>query len=514
MADRAVQIGAAEALALGIAALILGSAAMVGLRAEDWAFKPADWAALRFTVLQAALSAGVSVLLAVPVARALFRRRFRGRGLLIRLMAAPFVLPVVVAVLGIVTVFGRAGPVNALLDVLGLPAISIFGLQGVVLANVFFNLPLATRMLLHGWQAIPAERFRLAASLGMPPASQFRHLEAPMLRAQMPAIALVIFLICLASFAIALTLGGGPRASTIELAIYQALHFDFDLGRAALLAFVQFLLCAAVTLAASRLTLPEGFGAGLGRSADLPAPAGWRRGADVAMLAVVVVFLAMPVLAVILKGLPGMVNLPPGLAQAALNSVWVAAVSALLASLAALTLVLAQARRPRAWLELSAMLPLAASSLVLGVGLFLMLRPFVAPQTLALPVTMLVNATLTLPYLYRLLLPEARQLQTDYGQLAASLGLQGAARLRYLTLPRLARPLGYGAGLAAALSMGDLGVIALFAGDGGATLPLFVQRLIGAYRMGQAAAASLILVALSYALFWAFDRIGQHYAEA
>ena len=160
------------------------------------------------------------------------------------------------------------------------------------------------------------------------------------------------------------------------------------------------------------------------------------------------------------------------------------------------------------------MLPLAASSLVLGVGLFLMLRPFVAPQSFALPVTMLVNATLTLPYLYRLLLPEARQLQTDYSQLAASLGLKGAARLRYLTLPRLARPLGYGAGLAAALSMGDLGVIALFAGDGGATLPLFIQRLIGAYRMGQAAAASLILVALSYALFWAFDRIGQHYAKA
>jgi thiamine transport system permease protein len=57
-------------------------------------------------------------------------------------------------------------------------------------------------------------------------------------------------------------------------------------------------------------------------------------------------------------------------------------------------------------------------------------------------------------------------------------------------------------------------VIALFAGDGGTTLPLFVQRLMGAYRMSQAAAAALILVALSYALFWAFDRIGHHYAKA
>ncbi|MGV8952872.1 MAG: thiamine/thiamine pyrophosphate ABC transporter permease ThiP, partial [Cypionkella sp.] len=455
----------------------------------------------------------ISAALAVPVARALFRRRFVGRGVLIRLMAAPFVLPVVVAVLGIVTVFGRAGPLNAMLETIGLPSVSIYGLQGVVLANVFFNLPLAVRMLLHGWQAVPAERFRLAASLGMPPSALFRHLEWPMLRAHIPAIALVIFLICLSSFAIALTLGGGPRASTIELAIYQALRFDFDLGRAALLASVQLLICAAVTLAASRLTLPTGFGAGMGRVADLPAPAGWRRWADASMLVVVVLFLALPVIAVAVRGLPGLTGLPAGLVASALNSIWVAVVSALLSSAAALTLVLAQARRPQGWLDLSAMLPLAASSLVLGTGLFLMLRPYIAPQALALPVTMLVNATLTLPYLYRLLLPEAQAVQADYDRLAVSLGLQGAARLRFVTLPRLARPLGYGAGLAAALSMGDLGVIALFAGDDSATLPLFVQRLMGAYRMEQAAAAALVLVALSYALFWAFDRIGSHYAD-
>jgi thiamine transport system permease protein len=487
---------------------------MVGWRAESWSLQPADWQALRFTVLQASLSAGLSVALAVPVARALFRRRFRGRGLLIRLMAAPFVLPVIAAVLGIVAVFGRAGPLNAALAALGLPVVSIYGLQGILLANVFFNLPLATRMLLHGWQSIPAERFRLAASLGMPPSAQLRHLELPMLRAQVPGALVAIFLICLASFAIALTLGGGPKASTIELAIYQALRFEFDLGRAALLAAVQFALCAGVTLAASRMTLPQAFGAGLGRGLALPGPRGWRLGVDVTGVTLVVVFLALPMLAVIGQGLAGLAHLPDGLWRAAGRSVGVALVSALLASVAALVLALAQAARPRGWMELSAMLPLAASSLVLGTGLFLMLRPFVAAEAVALPVTVLVNAVLTVPYLYRLLLPEARQLQADFDRLAQSLGLRGLARLRYLTLPRLARPLGYGAGLAAALSMGDLGVIALFAGRSGATLPLFVQQLMGSYRIEQAAAAALVLVALSYGLFWIFDRLGSRYAEA
>ena len=514
MANRAVQIGPAVALGLAIAALILGSAAMVAWRADQFALAPADLAALRFTLLQAALSAGVSTLLAIPVARALFRRRFAGRGALIRLMSAPFVLPVVVAVLGLLAVFGRAGPVNGALAALGLPPLSIFGLHGVVLAHVFLNLPLAVRMLLHGWQSIPAERFRLAQSLGLPPPVQFRHLEAPMLRAQLPGIAAVIFLICLTSFAVALTLGGGPKSSTIELAIYQALRFEFDLGRAALLALLQFGLCAVVTLASARLTLPQAFGAGLGRQVETRAPKGWRRALDVAALALAAPFLLAPLLAVVVQGLPGLTNLPATVWPAALRSLIIAVVSALLAISVALTLAQAVGRRPNRWLELSAMLPLSASGLVLGTGLFLALRPYVNPESLALPVTILVNAALTLPYLFRLLLPEVRQVQADYARLTQSLGLPPRTVLRFVTLPRLARPLGFGTGLAAALSMGDLGVIALFAGDRGATLPLVVQRLMGAYRMEAAAASALLLVGLSFALFWAFDRIGSRYADA
>ena len=57
-------------------------------------------------------------------------------------------------------------------------------------------------------------------------------------------------------------------------------------------------------------------------------------------------------------------------------------------------------------------------------------------------------------------------------------------------------------------------VIALFAGERQATLPLMVQRLAGAYRMEAAGAAALLLVALSFALFWAFDRLGARHADA
>ncbi len=504
---------AARAIAAGIAALILGSAALLAGQAQTWALLPADLAAVRFTLTQAALSAAASVVLAIPVSRALFRRRFAGRSALIGLMAAPFALPFVVAVLGLLTIFGRSGPVNMALAALGLPPFSIYGLHGVVMANVFFNLPLATRMLLHGWQNIPTERFRLAQSLSMPPSAQFRHLEWPMLRAQTPGILVVIFLVCLTSFAISLTLGGGPKSSTLELAIYQSLRFDYDLGRASLLAIVQFSICAGVTLIASRLTLPDGLGSGLQGFAPMMPAKGWRRSADIVWISLAALYLFAPLCAAMIKGLPGLADLPNGVAAALARSVAVALGSSGLCTGLALCLALAAAQDKNRWIEVAAMLPLAASGLVLGTGLFIALRPVARPEDIALPITLLVNAVLALPFLVRLLLPAARQMNANYGQLAQSLGLSGAARLRYVTVPLLARPIGYGAGLAAALSMGDLGVITLFAGQQGATLPLLVQQLIGAYRMDQAAAVALILVLASFTLFALLDYGARRYAD-
>jgi thiamine transport system permease protein len=154
-------------------------------------------------------------------------------------------------------------------------------------------------------------------------------------------------------------------------------------------------------------------------------------------------------------------------------------------------------------------LPLVASPLVLGTGLIVLALPFGDPTRWAVPVTALVNALMALPFALRILLPAWRRAEEDYGRLAESLGMPPGARLRRVVLRAIRGPLGFAAGLAAALAMGDLGVIALFAGPEVATLPLAMYRLIAAYRMGDAAGAALVLLALSLALFYAFDRGGR-----
>ncbi|UWQ21765.1 thiamine/thiamine pyrophosphate ABC transporter permease ThiP [Jannaschia sp. W003] len=476
----------------------------VAWRAEDWGgLRASDWGALRFTLWQAALSAALSVALAVPVARALARRAFPGRGAVVLLLGAPFILPTIVAVLGLVAVFGRSGWLGAL----GVEA-DIYGAHGVILAHVFFNMPLAVRLLLQGWSAIPGERLRLAASLGFRARDTFRLLEWPMLRAVAPGVFLVIFLICTTSFAVALALGGGPRSTTVELAIYEAFRFDFDLGRAALLAALQLAIGVAAAILTLRVALPSGFGAGLDRTVPRWDSGGWLRWQDAGAVALALLFLLAPMLAVLAEGALYLHALPASVWWAALRSLLIALVAAVLTAALALPMALAVARG-RAWVEVVGTLAVTASPLVLGVGLYVLILPLANPVRLALPVTAAVNVLLSVPSALRALVPAVRDLDAGYGRLSASLGLRGWTWLRLVALPRLRRPLGYAMGLAAALAAGDLGVIALFARPGDATLPLALYQLMGSYRMGEAKAAALILVALSLGLFWLFERGGR-----
>jgi thiamine transport system permease protein len=469
---------------------------------------PADMAAIRFTLMQAALSALVSVVLAIPVARALARRRFFGRGVLITLTGAPFILPVMVAVLGLLAIFGRSGVISEVSGFFGGGPVRIYGLHGVVLAHVFFNMPLVTRLILQGWAAIPAERFRLAASLDFGPRQMRRVLEYPMLRAVLPGAFMVVFLICMTSFAVVLALGGGPKATTVELAIYQAFRFDFDLGRAAMLAGVQFGLGAVVAGVMLKLAVPDMTGSGLDRVVMRGgAPGRW---IDMAVLLAAGLFLVAPLAMIVLRGLPNIGGLPVAVYWSAGRSVVVALCSMALAVGFGLVLALFVVReRGAVATEAVAYLMLAASPLVIGAGLFILLFPVADPVALALPVTALVNAVMSVPFVLRSLVPAVRAVVDDYGRLTRSLDMGDGAWLRLVLLPRIRRPLGFSAGLAAALSMGDLGVIALFSSPDGATLPLQLYRLMSSYRMDDAAGAALLLAGLSLLLFRIFDRGGR-----
>src|SRR5690606_7946362 len=153
-------------------------------------------------------------------------------------------------VLGVTSIYGRNGFIAQISQLTSYQLQpDIYGITGILIAHVFFNMPLAVRLILASYETIPADYFKLAAQLGMDNRARLRLIAWPVIRRTLPGLTGLIFMLCITSFTPVLTLGGGPRATTLEVAIYQSLHFDFDPARAGTLTFAQLALTLLVLLA-------------------------------------------------------------------------------------------------------------------------------------------------------------------------------------------------------------------------------------------------------------------------
>ena len=406
------------ALALILAFCGAALVTVVSLGAPGLADVSGLWPVLRFTLLQAFLSMLISVTLAFPAAFALDQfRTFPGRGAVIALFGLPLALPALAGAFGILALLGRNGWLAQGLENMGLAfKPDIYGLGGVLIAHVFFNFPLAVRLFLNALETIPEPNWKLAAALRMSAAQRFRLLGLPVMRASLPGISGMIFLLCMTSFTLVLVLGGGPSATTLEVAIYQSLTYDLDLGRAAALTLIQLAL-AAVALAALALTgaAPDFSGKG-GRSRWSPALDGNEKIAASAIILVSALFVSGPFAAIIADGLRadhlGML-LSERFGQALKNSALIACLSA--AAAAALSLALSAASytqaRNRSSMRLFHLIPglaLAFPPIVLGAGWFILAARGGSADAAAMPLVICVNAVMALPFALRILEPAFR----------------------------------------------------------------------------------------------------------
>lgn len=467
---------------------------------------------LGFTLWQALLSTFIAVGLAIPFASAIARQpSFPGRQWLIRLMAVPMGLPVLIGALGLIGIFGRNGLVNQMLSIFGVSEpLSIYGLSGILIAHVFFNLPLATRLMLSALERVPAEYWRSAASLGFSPLSTFRFIEWPVLARIIPGAAGLIFMLCVTSFTLVLVFGGGPAATTIEVAIYQALRFDFNPARAVSLAFVQITVTGCMLAALSLLPAASDTGTTSGRGFvrfDGRRPV--VRLVDSVVLLSAGLFLVLPLGQVVVSGLQadliGLLGQPP-FQQAALTSLVVAATAGLLATLGAYAIIAARSQLSMGYppvtsparvfsgsLAGASSLVLLVPTSILATGWFLALRPHGDIAGFAPFVVVGINALMALPFAVRVLGPAFLEHRARTGRLSESLGLAVGQRLRFIDWPVLKRPLLTALTFAMALSLGDLGAVALFGSENISTLPTLIYARMGSYRSNDADGLALIL---------------------
>ena len=227
-------------------------------------------------------------------------------------------------------------------------------------------------------------------------------------------------------------------------------------------------------------------------------------------IALATVFVVGPLLAVVIDGLGAdILHLvaDPAVQRATLTSIAIAIPAASCAVAMAASLLAASSRtfgspkkgirRLSTWLsQEGAGLVLVLSPVMLGAGWFILLRSVIDPFAAAPVMIIAVNALMALPFALRMLGPGWRESAARNDRLALSLGLRGWRRLWRIERLALSAPLLSAFGFAFALSLGDLGAVALWGSDAVQTLPWLLYGRLGAYRSDDAAGLALILAML------------------
>ncbi len=490
---------------------------------------------LRFTVWQALLSTLASLAIGLPGAWIMATYKFPAKRLFRAVCTVPYVLPSILVVLGFVIFYGNNGFLNrVLMRILksDVPPLKIlYSLKAIILAHAFYNFPLVMHLVSTAWSQLDPHPEEAALTLGASRFTVFYTITLPRLMGMVASSALLVFLYCYGSFSIILVLGGGPAYTTMESEIYRYAKISLDMDKAATLACIS--LCVALVflllyLALSRhITQKEGVSSS-SRKAERK-PEGLALFLLCAYACLAFLFVLGPIASVIARSfitkatrsapsafstswyqaLFAKSNLTGtmGIAQNALSSsLLLATLSALISIPVSLSLVCVMRKEHHlsTLLELFCMLPLAVSSVMVGVGyLFLSSRLNIEGY---IPIVA-AHLVVALPVSIRTILPCARTLSDHYIGAAHTLGAGKLQCFLTIELPLLRSSIITGTAFAFAMSLGELNATLTLAKGSVRTIPIAMYQLIGSYNYQGACALASVLIAVSIILFWLNERL-------
>lgn len=220
--------------------------------------RPDAVAAIRLSLLVAAIAVPINTLFGISAAWLLAKFRFRGRTALITLIDLPFSVSPVVAGLILVLLFGRQGWLGPWLSRHDISI--IFAVPGIVLATLFVTFPFVAREVLPALQAQGAEDEEAALTLGATGFQTF-------FRVTLPKIKWALFygiILCnaraMGEFGAVSVVSGHIRGSTNTMPLHtEILYNEYDFAGAFSVASLLTIL-ALITLSVKKYTEWKGMG--------------------------------------------------------------------------------------------------------------------------------------------------------------------------------------------------------------------------------------------------------------
>ena len=470
---------------------------------HDSTIPPIIW----FSIWQAFLSAFLSLLIALPASLYLWRFNPLGKSFFMNLFGVGFAIPTIAAVFAIIEIYGREGWFNQFFELIGWEEFGeIYGLKGILLAHLFFNVPYSIILITNGLSSIPSNYYLLAAQMKIKGWNFFRYIILPCIWANITSSFILVFLICLVSFATVYVLGG-LRFTTMEMAIYEALKYDFDYSKAVILSFIQIIICAAVMFCSKirGSILPEMTFTHYDKKFTVKTTnmIYYYGGGIFFILAIMIT--AVPVLSILIKILSGetyQIWLLDSFRHAFLWSFLISMLSSLICNICGLVLSDLYRKTRNQFFDYLAYTTLIFSPFVLGTGLFIMMNEQGILYSSGFWGVVWINSLVALPFTYRILKEPMMLSVGRYKNLAKMMGVKGLRYFFFIDLPFIKKPLIKSFCLAAALSMGDLSIIAIFGSEEVNTLPLLITRLMGHYRSDDAGSAVFWLCVLIFLIMY------------
>jgi len=458
------------------------------------------WNVLWFTTWQAVLSVAATFVVAMPITWILARFVFRGSRWVRGIVSTPFVLPTVVV----------AGAVMSLL-----PLRYQFGVHGIIIAHVLFNVAVVVRIVGARWQTISPNSTSAAAVLGASPLQVFWHVTIPQLRGAMYNAGLIVFVFTFTSFGVVAVLGGITRR-TLEVEIYtNAINLGF-FDTAMVLAVVQLLavlLVFAITSTVSRRQTSDG-GTTFHR---IPLHDHPRHRLRISVVAIATpAFIALPFAMLFIKsfraGDTWTLNAWRNLWNGSLDRVgldipsvmWRCLIFAGTTVLIAVPMAYIVAslsvymRRGSAVLRTITSLPIIISAVTLGFGIIVTFNE--SPydwrgQTWLIPI---VHALVALPLVVYLLTPAIQAVSPTQRDAARTLGASPLRVWWHIDARLMRTPVLSAGALSFSVSLGEFGATTFLSRSSSTTLPIAINQLLG--RPGTSLQASGFALAALLAL--------------
>ncbi|SEA07401.1 iron(III) transport system permease protein [Haloplanus vescus] len=500
-----VVVAAAVLVAVAVVSPLLWiflRAADVGL-AEAWSILVAP-STIEVFVNSLALVASVtlvSVVLGVPLAVLTVLTDLPFRRFWTIVLSLPLVVPSYLGAFAFVSAFGPHGTLAELLSPLGITIPTIYGFEGATLVLALFVYPyvfLTTRASLVSFDA---RQLEAAQTLNHGFRSAFRRVVLPQIAPGMTAGALLVAFYALSDF-------GTPAImhfDTFTRVIYVQYN-NFGRGTASLLSIQLLGVTALVLLLESRLGGDgAGYGGGVAGSDTPVASLGWLTVPALAFCALVATLTLVVPVAIfgmwLLRSGPGYVGGGFAFEWAfAMNSVYVAAIAAVVTGLAALPIAYVSARsgsRVARLLERSTYVGYAVPGIVLALSLVFLGANYLPWLYQTLPLLVFAYVVRFLPQAVGATRSSVLQVDADLLGAARTLGESPSGAFRRVTLPLIAPGLVAGAALVFLTTMKELPATLILHPTGFTTLVTYIWRVQEAGYYGRAALPALVLVVVS-----------------